>query len=79
MTDDELYKILGIGDERFNTVVKPLSDEIVRCSGKVDLALMKLDMTKKLTSIEKLYVAFCIGKLTATTQLRNGIYERLGF
>jgi len=79
MTNDELYKILGIDDERFNSVVKPLSDEIVRSSGKVDLALMKLDMSKKLNGIEKLYVAFCIGKLTATTQIHDSIVKRLGF
>lgn len=79
MTNDELYKILGIEDERFCSVVKPISDEIVRSSKKVDLALMKLDMNEKLTDIEKLYVSFCIGKLAATTQIHDSIVKRLGF
>lgn len=79
MTDNELYKILGIEDERFNSVVKPVSDEIVSSSKKVDLAMMKLDADKKLTNIEKLYVAYCIGRLSATTQIRAGIKQRLGF
>lgn len=78
LNTDELYKLIGIDEDRFNRVVKPVSDEIVRSSRKVDLALMKLDMNKQLTSIEKYYVAFCIGKVSARNEFGSGILKRLG-
>jgi len=72
-------ELIGISEERHDTVVKKAYDKCV--VGTVDTALLKLSSLKDLDNMEKLYVAFRIGKLAAVSEIdakTGGIGKRLG-
>lgn len=72
-------ELIGISEERHDTVVKKAYDKCV--CGKVDTALLKLASLKELDNMEKLYVAFRIGKLAAASEIDakpGGLGKRLG-
>lgn len=71
--------LIGISNERHETIVKKAFE---KCIGqKVDTALMKLWDMHDLDDMEKLYVAFRIGKVAAISEVdqkTGGIGKRLG-
>jgi hypothetical protein len=59
----ELYTFMGIDKERFELMIKPFVIEISKPGLKVDAVLLSIPPNKRLNEMEKLYVAYEIGRM----------------
>lgn len=80
-SSDNLYKYLGISDERFQYRITPFMDKLIGKGGPLDLMLLAVEQNHDLHEGEKIYCAFCIGRCAATAEIDNktgGLAKRFG-
>jgi hypothetical protein len=78
---NNLHGYLGITEEQFASHIKPLMDGITASGMKVDMALLKIEQDKKLSTIEKVYCSYCIGRVVGIDEVNKrslGLAKRLG-
>jgi hypothetical protein len=66
-----LYKLLGISDERFEVVITPFMNELCAKGEQADLALLSVEEHKTMTKIEKIYCAYAIGRMCAIEEMKT--------
>jgi len=75
-----LHQFLGISQERFDTKIAPMMNEITRTGMKVDLALLKIEKSG-LSQIEKQYCSYAIGRVVGIDEINKrslGLARKLG-
>jgi hypothetical protein len=57
-----LYKLLGITDDRFQEAITPVMNGLCSRAALADYALMSIESNKDLQPHEKVYCAYAIGR-----------------
>jgi hypothetical protein len=76
MTKDSainLYKLLGITDNRFRDVITPAMNDLCHREATSDDALMSIEKNKDLQPHEKLYCSYAIGRICAIEEIKSKI------
>lgn len=74
-----LYTYLGITEDRFETKIKPLMNDIAAKNQKVDLSLLRIEQSD-LSSIEKMYCSYAIGRVIGMNEVASkakGILKKI--
>ena len=81
MNENLLHGYLGITEEQFAAHITPFMDDIRSSGMKVDMALLKIEQNKSLSTIEKIYCSYCIGRVVGIDEINEkslGLAKRLG-
>jgi hypothetical protein len=73
VTNELIYKNLGISEERFQTVIKPEMNKMVKSAKSITEGIFLIEGNKKLEPMEKYYCCFELSKVTIMAELRGRV------
>lgn len=66
----QLYELLGITKERFETKITPLMNGLCAKRMKADMALLTIE-TSKLEPVEKMFCSYMVGRMCAIEEIKQ--------